>query len=127
MAKTSAEMVAEAKARVEAISPEEAAGRDDVLFLDVRDPSEVAASGKVKGAVNVPRGMLEFKADPSSASHEAALSEALKSGKTIVTYCAMGGRAAMAAAALKDLGYENVRHMGGFKDWESKGLPVEKG
>lgn len=126
MAKTAAEMVAEAKARVEAIAPEEAATRDDVLFLDVREPGELAA-GKVAGAVNVPRGTLEFKADPSSATHEAALSEALKSGKTIVTYCAMGGRAAMAAAALKDLGYENVRHMGGFKDWESKGLPVDKG
>lgn len=126
MAKTAAEMVAEAKARVEAITPEEAAGRDDVLFLDVREPGELAA-GKVRGAVNVPRGTLEFKADPASATHEAALSEAMRSGKTIVTYCAMGGRAAMAAAALKDLGYENVRHMGGFKDWEAKGLPVDKG
>lgn len=123
MARTVAEMVAEAKAKVPAIEPEEAAGLSNVVFVDVREPSEVEASGKVKGAVNIPRGTLEFRADPASATHEAALD----AGKTIVTYCAAGGRAAMAAAVLKDMGYGDVRHMGGFKDWAGKGLPVEKG
>ncbi len=122
MAKTAAEMVAEAKARVPEIRPEEAAALGDVLFLDVREPSEVTASGKVKGALNVPRGMLEFKADPSSPSREAALDPS----RTVVTYCAMGGRAALAAAALKDLGFRDVRHMGGFKDWQAAGLPTEE-
>lgn len=122
MAKTSAEMVAEAKARVPAITPEEASRLDNVVFVDVRDPAEVAASGKVAGAVNVSRGMLEFKADPASAAHDAALDP----GKTVVTYCAAGGRAALAAAMLQELGYTDVRHMGGFKDWAEKGLPVDK-
>ena len=123
MARTTAELVAEAKEKVPAITPEEASQLDNVLFLDVREPSEVEASGKVAGAVNVPRGMLEFKADPSSPSRDAALDPS----KTVVTYCAMGGRAALAAAALKDLGFTDVRHMGGFKDWVEKGLPVDKG
>ncbi len=123
MARTLAEMVAEAKDKVPAITPEEASRLDHVVFLDVREPSEVEASGKVAGAVNIPRGMLEFRADPSNPNREAALDP----GKTVVTYCAMGGRAALAAAALKELGFTDVRHMGGFKDWAEKGLPVDKG
>lgn len=123
MAKTLAEMVAEAKAKVPAITPEEASRLGNVVFVDVREPSEVEASGKVAGAVNVPRGLLEFKADPANPNREAALDP----GKTVVTYCAMGGRAAMAAAALREMGFTDVRHMGGFKDWEEKGLPVDKG
>lgn len=122
MARTAAEMVAEAKARVEAVTPEEASKMEDVIFVDVRDPAEVAASGKVAGAVNIPRGMLEFRADRSSSYYD----KALDPSKTVVTYCAAGGRAALAAAMLRDLGYENVRHMGGFKDWAEKGLPVDK-
>lgn len=121
MAKTSAEMVAEAKASVPAITPEEAAAMPGVLFIDVRDPAEVAASGKVKGAVNVPRGMLEFKADPASPAYDPALSP----DRTVVLYCAAGGRAALAGQMLQELGYGDVRHMGGFKDWQAKGLPVE--
>ncbi len=123
MARTLAEMVAEAKAKAPAITPEEASRLGNVVFVDVREPSEVEASGKVAGAVNVPRGLLEFRADPSNPNREAALDP----GKTVVTYCAVGGRAAMAAAALKEMGFEDVRHMGGFKDWAEKGLPVEKG
>ena len=122
MPKTAMEMVAEAKARVPAITPEEAAARDDVVFVDLREAAEIAASGKVAGAVAIPRGLLEFRADPSHPMHEAALDPS----KTVVTYCASGGRAALAAATLQDLGYGNVRHMGGFKDWADKGLPVEK-
>ena len=123
MAKTSAEMVAEAKAKVPAVTPEEASRLDNVVFVDVRDPAEVAATGKVAGAVNIPRGMLEFKADPATTYYE----KALEPGKTVVTYCAAGGRAALAAAMLKEMGYADVRHMGGFKDWAEKGLPVDKG
>ena len=122
MPKTAAEMVAEAKARVPAITPEEASSMDNVVFVDLREAAEIQASGKVAGAVAIPRGLLEFKADPSHSMHEAAMDPS----KTVVTYCASGGRAALAAAMLQDLGYENVRHMGGFKDWAEKGLPVDK-
>ena len=100
-----------------------AAAPSAAASLVAASTSPVAASGKVAGAVNIPRGLLEFRADPTSATHEAALDR----GRTIVTYCAAGGRAALAAAVLKDMGCEDVRHMGGFEDWAGKGLPVGEG
>lgn len=124
--KTVQAMVAEANAAVPAISPEEAkglVGRSDVLFLDVREPGEVAASGKVPGALAIPRGLVEFRADPASPLHDAAFDPA----KTVVTYCASGGRSALVGKTLKDMGYGNVRNLGGFKAWVDAGGAVEKG
>ena len=72
-----------------------------MLFLDVREPPEVAASGKVRGAVAVPRGLVEFRADPASPMHDAAFDRA----KTVVAYCASGGRSALVGKTLKDMGY----------------------
>ena len=123
--KTVQSMLAEADAAVPHISPEEAkgmVGRSDVLFLDVREPPEVAASGKVPGAVAVPRGLVEFRADPASPLHDAAFDR----GKTVIAYCASGGRSALVGKTLKDMGYGNVRNLGGFKAWVDAGGPVEK-
>ncbi len=125
MASSVKEMLAEANAAVPRISPEEAkalVGRDDVLFVDVRDSAELQA-GKVKGAVHVSRGLLEFKADPEAPTHDKAFDR----NKTIITYCASGGRSALAGKTLKDLGYTKVRNLGGFKDWVEAGGEVEKG
>jgi rhodanese-related sulfurtransferase len=123
--KTVQSMLAEAEAAVPRISPEEAkgmVGRDDVLFLDVREPPELAASGKVRGALAVPRGLVEFRADPASALHDKAFDRS----KTIVAYCASGGRSALVGKTLKDMGYTNVRNLGGFKGWLDAGGEVEK-
>jgi len=123
--KTAAEMVAAANEAVPKITPEDAkklVGRSDVLFLDVRETGEVATSGKVPGALNIPRGLLEFRADPESALHDAAFDRA----KTVVTYCAAGGRAALAGKTLKDMGYATVHNLGGFKGWLDAGGEVEK-
>ena len=123
--KTVQSMLAEAEAAVPRISPEEAKGmlgRADVLFLDVREPPEVAASGKVRGAVAVPRGLVEFRADPASPMHDAAFDRA----KTVVTYCASGGRSALVGKTLKDMGYANVRNLGGFKGWLDAGGEIDK-
>mgnify|MGYP001446456185 FL=1 len=125
MASSVKEMLAEANAAVPRISPEEAkalVGHDDVLFVDVRDSAELQA-GKVKGAVHVSRGLLEFKADPEAPTHDKAFDR----NKTIITYCASGGRSALAGKTLKDLGYTKVRNLGGFKDWVEAGGAVEKG
>jgi rhodanese-related sulfurtransferase len=125
MAKTVQSMLAEADAAVPRISPDEAkglVGRPDVLFLDVREPPEVAASGKVPGALAVPRGLIEFRADPASPLHEAALGRA----KTVIAYCASGGRSALVGKTLKDMGYGDVRNLGGFKGWVDAGGAVEK-
>jgi len=118
-------MLAEAEAAVPRISPDEAKGllgRADVLFLDVREPAEVATSGKVPGALAVPRGLVEFRADPASPMHDKAFDRA----KTIVCYCASGGRSALVGKTLKDMGYDKVRNLGGFKGWADAGGPVEK-
>ena len=123
--KTVQAMLAEAEAAVPRISTDEAKGllgRPDVLFLDVREPPEVAASGKVRGAVAVPRGLVEFRADPASPMHDAAFDRA----KTVVTYCASGGRSALVGKTLKDMGYANVRNLGGFKGWLDAGGEIEK-
>ena len=121
---TAKDMVAQAKARVPDITPEELrarVGRDDLLVVDVRDPGEVEKSGRLKGAVNVSRGMLEFKADPESPYYDPTFGKE----KTVVVYCASGGRSALAGVALKDLGYGEVLNLGGFKDAADAGLETE--
>ena len=118
------EMLAEANAAVPRVPPAEARqliGRGSVLIVDVRDPSEVQASGKVKGAVNVSRGMLEFRADPDSPYHDAAFQK----DKTLLVYCASGGRSALSGKTLKDFGYASVFNAGGFKELAEAGLPTE--
>ena len=123
--KTVQSMLAEADAAVPRISPDEArklVGRADVLFLDVREPAEVASSGTVPGAVAVPRGLVEFRADSASPMHDKAFDKS----KAVVTYCASGGRSALVGKTLKDMGYTNVRNLGGFKGWVDAGGEVEK-
>lgn len=119
------QMLAEAEAAVPRITPEEAKGlmgRPDVVFLDVREPAEVEAAGKVPGAVTIPRGLVEFRADPASPSRDPKLDPA----KTVVAYCASGGRSALVLKTLKDMGYEKVRNLGGFKGWADAGGQIEK-
>ncbi len=124
--KTAQMMLDDANAAVPRISVEDAkklVGKADVLFLDVREPSEVAASGKVPGAVAIPRGLVEFRACPASQAHDKNFDKA----KTVVAYCASGGRSAMVGKTLKDMGYTKVMNLGGFKGWLDGGGPVEKG
>ena len=125
MPKTAKQMVSEAEATVPRISGAEAKalrGQPGVVFVDLREASEISASGKVPGALAIPRGLLEFRADPESALHDAGLGGA----RTVVTYCASGGRAALAGKTLQDMGYADVRNLGGFKDWSEAGGEAEK-
>jgi rhodanese-related sulfurtransferase len=114
-----------ANASVPRITPAQAKemiGKGDAVVLDVRDAMEVAQSGKVPGAVHIPRGLLEFKADPESPAHDKNLDR----NKPVILYCASGGRSALAGKTLKDLGYEKVFNLGAFKDWAENGGAVEK-
>ena len=124
MSKTVAEMIAEANAQVESVSAKDAAAEaasGAAVLLDVREPVEW--EHHIKGAVQVPRGLLEFVADPASPKHKPELDPA---GRVIV-YCRSGARAALACATLKDMGYENVANMkGGFGAWQEAGLPVNE-
>ncbi len=94
------------------------------LLVDVREPDERQANGSIPGAVPAPRGMLEFWADPTSPYHR----EEFQPDRRVILHCASGGRSALAAATLQDLGYQRVAHLdGGFKAWKDAGQPVEAG
>jgi rhodanese-related sulfurtransferase len=124
MAKSVKELVEAANAVVPRVTPEQAQEMiaKGALVVDVRDAPEVAQSGKVAGAVHIPRGMLEFRADADSPYHEKSLAR----DKPVILYCAAGGRAAMAGQALKEMGYGEVYNMGGFNDWVAGGGAVER-
>jgi rhodanese-related sulfurtransferase len=125
MATSVKQMLEAANAAVPKITPAQAKemiAKGNTLVVDVRDGTEVAASGKVAGAVHVSRGMLEFRADPESPYHDKNFAK----DKSVVVYCASGGRSALAGKMLKDLGYDQVYNLGGFKDWAESGGAVEK-
>jgi rhodanese-related sulfurtransferase len=110
------QMLEAANAAVPKITPDQAADmikQGNTLVLDVRDGPEVASSGKIAGAINVSRGMLEFRADPESPYHDKNFDKS----KSVILYCASGGRSALAGKVLKDMGYDKVYNVGGFKDW----------
>jgi rhodanese-related sulfurtransferase len=119
------QMMEAANAAVPRITPAQAQqmiANGNTLVVDLRDGTEVQQSGMVAGAAHVPRGILEFRADPESATHDKAFSR----DKTIILYCASGGRAALGGKTLKDLGYQTVYNLGGFKDWADSGGAVER-
>jgi rhodanese-related sulfurtransferase len=125
MATSVKEMLEAANAAVPRVTPAQARdmmAKGDTLVVDVRDAPELQQSGKVAGAVHVSRGMLEFRADPQSPYHDKNFAK----DKTVLVYCASGGRSALAGKTLKDLGYERVYNLGGFKDWADSGGAVEK-
>lgn len=123
MARTVKDYMADANAAVERLDIEEARKRiaDGALVVDVRDANEVEKAGRIPGALNVSRGMLEFRADPATPYHDPAFT----SERTILVYCASGGRSALAGKVLKDMGYREVFNIGGFKDWQDAGGEVE--
>jgi rhodanese-related sulfurtransferase len=119
------QMLEAANAAVPRVTPAEARAmiaKGDTLVVDVRDATEVEHSGKVAGAVHVSRGMLEFRADPDSPYHDKHFAKE----KTLILYCASGGRSALSAKTLKDLGYEKVYNLGAFKDWAESGGTIDK-
>ncbi len=122
MVTTAAEMVRTALERIEVVAPESVAAdvvSGAVVVLDVREPVEW--EHHIAGAVQVPRGLLEFAADPASPRHDRRLAP---SGR-IVVYCNSGGRAALAASTLLDLGFTDVASIaGGFTGWKKAGLPT---
>jgi rhodanese-related sulfurtransferase len=117
-------MIAEANAVIDTVSVHDAlslAGESDVVMVDIRETVEIQKSGTIPGAIHAPRGFLEFIADPEGPMHNPALA----GDKRIVLYCASGGRSALAAKTLRDMGLSRVAHMaGGFAAWREAGGPV---
>ena len=125
MTLTVKQMLEAANAAVPKITPAQAhemIGKGNTLVVDVRDAPELEKSGKVAGAVHVSRGMLEFRADPESPYHDKNFSK----DKSVILYCASGGRSALAAKVLKDMGYQHVYNVVAFKDCAESGGAVEK-
>ncbi|GAC1335801.1 MAG: rhodanese-like domain-containing protein [Beijerinckiaceae bacterium] len=116
-------LVDEASKEVETLSGEEAVklvGDPHVVFVDIREGEELQKTGTVQGAVHVPRGFLEFQADPDSPTHKAELGGERK----LVLYCGSGSRSALGAKALKEMGLKNVAHVaGGFPALQRAGAP----
>lgn len=126
MAKTAAQLVAEAKASIDNLTPDQVAAEMDggeVVIVDIREPEE-RAGGYIPGSLAAPRGLLEFSADPTSSYHIPGL----EPGRRVILHCAGGGRSALAVKTLQEMGYENVAHLdGGFNGWKAAGKPVEGG
>jgi rhodanese-related sulfurtransferase len=129
MSLTLAEMVASARAGTPEISPAEAAeaesNRELGLIVDVREPNEYRAA-HLPRALNIPRGMLELRADPASPAADPVLSTSRSA--RILLYCTKGpsARSLLAAQTLADMGYERVEVLdGGLIAWSEAGLPVE--
>ena len=115
------ELLKEANELVPRISIEDAkALLEDIntVILDVREGQELRETGKIKGAIHVPRGLLEFIFRPEDYVDD---EEIMK----ILVYCAAGARAALAAKTLMDIGYKNVFNLGGFKEWVESGGEIE--
>lgn len=118
------ELLAAADAAVPRITPAQAkdlVAKEGAVIIDVRDTTEVQATGRVKGAIHIPRGLLEFKADAATSYHD----KNLMPERPVIIYCAAGSRAALAGKTLKDMGYTKVFNLGGFKGWAEAGEAVD--
>lgn len=118
-------MIAEASEQIRTVSVDEAKAmldREDVTFIDIRDVRELGASGRIKDARHVPRGMLEFWIDPDSPYHKDFFAE----DRTFVFYCASAWRSALATKVAQDMGLAPVCHIeGGFKAWQDAGGEID--
>ena len=115
-------LVADALNEVKTITPEQAmklVNENKCNLIDIRDMNELQKLGTIKNSFHIPRGLLEFSIHPESAYVQ---NNQLDLNKETVLFCAAGGRSALAAKTLKEMGFNNVSHIeGGF------GLMVQKG
>ncbi len=123
--KTAADMVAEARARIEETETPDAiamVGREDVQIVDLRDVRERERTGFIPGSFHAPRGMIEFWVDPDSPYFKDVFAQ----DKKFLFHCASGWRSALTVATLQDMGFEASHLKEGFSTWEAQGGPVEK-
>ncbi len=123
--KTLESLLVEANDQIKRLSYEEAVTKiqkSNHVIIDVREESEVAFSGLIKNAINIPRGVIEFKLKPDSPDNPIHID----SDTDILLYCAAGFRSALAAKALEDSGFQNVYNIGGYGEWVSNGGDVTK-
>ena len=125
LTKSSADMVAEARARIDEIETPDLIARlndPNVVVIDIRDIRERQRSGFILGSVHAPRGMVEFWVDPESPYFKDIFSE----DKEFIFHCASGWRSALTVATLQDMGFPAAHLKEGFSTWEAQGGPVER-
>ncbi len=124
MTKTAADLVAEARSEIREIAPGDYAQHRKRVLIDVREPAEFA-TGHIDGAINIPRGVLEFEVDADPAVANVSDPALSSKEQAIVVYCRTGGRAALAVKSLQRLGFRDVCSIaGGITGWTDAGLPV---
>ena len=122
---SAAQMVANARARIEEIETPDAiamVGDPSVQIVDLRDPRERERTGFIPGSFHCPRGMLEFWIDPDSPYFKDVFAQ----DKKFVFHCASGWRSAISVATLQDMGFDAAHIKEGFGAWEKAGGPVER-
>ncbi|MDD9921255.1 MAG: rhodanese-like domain-containing protein [Boseongicola sp.] len=124
--KSAKDFLEAAHAVVPKITPEEGIAKHSAgnsVFVDVRDSSDISASGTISGALRVPRGFIEFAADSSTPFHR----EQFSKDADLILVCGAGGQAALAGKTLKEMGFTSVSNVGGFAAWKEAGGPSEDG
>ena len=119
------EMVTAAKGLIVNLTVDQVAAElesDGTVLVDVREPNEATTDGVIPGSVSAPRGMIEFHADPTSPYHMGEFD----GDRRLILYCKSGGRSALAAATLQQMGFRNVAHLdGGLTAWKEAQRPVK--
>jgi rhodanese-related sulfurtransferase len=117
------ELLAQARSRLERLSPQAAheAMNEGAVLVDIRAESQRSTSGVVPGSVFIPRNVLEWRADPTSKSHD----ERIPAGARVILICGQGYQSSLAAATLRYLGVDATDVDGGFEAWAAARLPVE--
>lgn len=124
MHRSANDLVAAARARIREVAPTDFATDPTPVLIDVREPAEYD-TGHLPGAINIPRGVLEFQVDAHPAVANVTDPALAHRERPVVVYCRTGGRAALAAVALQGLGFSDVRSIaGGITGWTEAGLPV---
>ena len=121
---TAASMLEAAHAVVPKISTADAQAKmaEGALLLDIRDAPELQMNGRAAGSHHIPRGMLEFRADPATQFHDPEM----RFDRPVIVHCASGGRAVLAGKLLKDMGYVEAFNLGGLQDWKDGGGPASE-
>ena len=123
--KTSTEYLKDANEIVEKIDVQYGIERHklgEAVFIDVRDSADIASTGTISGSLQIPRGFIEFAADELTPFHNKSLSK----DKEIILVCGAGGMAALTGKTLIEMGYKNVKNVGGFGDWVKANGPIDK-
>ena len=113
-------MLAEARSRITRYTPAEAIAAEGILLVDLRSTDERREHGVIPGSVHVPRSVLEWRADPTSAHHDPSVA-----GRKLVLVCAQGYSSSLAAATLVELGVDAGDLDGGIEAWVAAGLSTE--